>query len=69
MKLSDEKLIPNQPATIKIIPEKSDDLWLLYNLIVEDDVVSAVTTRKIQFSSDLTAKKKSRFKSSSKSKL
>nr|XP_004249791.1 protein PELOTA 1-like [Solanum lycopersicum] len=60
MKLSDEKLIPNQPATIKIIPEKSDDLWLLYNLIVEDDVVSAVTTRKIQFSSDLTAKKKSR---------
>ncbi|XP_069146181.1 protein PELOTA 1-like [Solanum lycopersicum] len=59
MKLSDEKLIPNQPATIKIIPEKSDDLWLLYNLIIEDDVVSTVTTRKIQFSSDLTAKKKS----------
>ncbi|KAG5583039.1 hypothetical protein H5410_053666 [Solanum commersonii] len=39
MKLSGEKLVPNQPGTITIIPEKTDDFWLLFNLIANDDVI------------------------------
>ncbi|KAH0723379.1 hypothetical protein KY285_005933 [Solanum tuberosum] len=65
MKLSGEKLVPNQPGTITIIPEKPNDLWLLFNLIANDDVVSATTTRKIQFSSHSTKNRKIQFSSDS----
>ncbi|XP_055808341.1 protein PELOTA 1-like [Solanum dulcamara] len=57
MKVSGEKLVPNQSGTITIIPEKSDDLWVLFNLIANGDVVSAPTTRKIQSCSESTNKK------------
>ncbi|XP_060178323.1 protein PELOTA 1-like [Lycium barbarum] len=57
MKLLGKKLLPNQPGTITIIPEKPDDLWLLFNLITKGDIISTSTTRKIQNSSDSTNKK------------
>ncbi|XP_059295325.1 protein PELOTA 1-like [Lycium ferocissimum] len=57
MKLLGKKLLPNQPGTIAIIPEKPDDLWLLFNLITKGDIISTSTTRKIQNSSDSTNKK------------
>lgn len=57
MKLLGQKLVPNQPGTITIIPEKPDDLWLLFNLMANGDIVSAPTTRKILNSSDSTNKK------------
>lgn len=48
MKLTEqEKLVINQPATVKIFPEEQDDLWLLYNLISSTDTISAETTRKV----------------------
>ncbi|KAH0720959.1 hypothetical protein KY284_005989 [Solanum tuberosum] len=65
MKFSGGKLVPNQPGTITIIPEKPNDLWLLFNLIGNDDVVSATTTRKIQFSSHSTKNRKIQFSSDS----
>lgn len=41
------KLQTNQPGTVKIIPEEQDDLWILSNLILPNDVVSAETSRKV----------------------
>ncbi|XP_009623195.1 protein PELOTA 1-like [Nicotiana tomentosiformis] len=52
MKLLGQKLVPNQPGTTTIIPEQPDDLWFLYNLIANGDIISAPTTRKIQTCSD-----------------
>ncbi|KAJ8570656.1 hypothetical protein K7X08_037628 [Anisodus acutangulus] len=57
MKVLGQKLVTNQPGTITIVPEKPDDLWLLFNLIAKGDVVSTTTSRKIQKSSDSTNKK------------
>ncbi|CAN4118875.1 unnamed protein product [Withania somnifera] len=57
MKLLDQKLIPNQPGTITIIPENPNDLWFLFNFIVNGDVISALTTRKIQNPSNSANKK------------
>ncbi|KAJ8754141.1 hypothetical protein K2173_002040 [Erythroxylum novogranatense] len=47
MKLTEEQISPNQPGTVKIIPEEPDDLWLIHNLIKPRDVVAAETTRKV----------------------
>ncbi|XP_049342646.1 protein PELOTA 1-like [Solanum verrucosum] len=55
----------NSTSTITIIPEKPNDLWLLFNLIANDDVVFATTTRKIQFSSHSTKNRKIQFSSDS----
>jgi len=34
---------------VKIVPETTDDLWLLYNIISEGDIVIAKTSREIKF--------------------
>ncbi|KAM3340054.1 protein PELOTA 1-like [Capsicum galapagoense] len=64
MKFSGEKLIPHKPGTITIIPEKPRDIWLLFNLIVNGDIIFSSTTRKIQNSPD-----SSRMKNNSRIKL
>ncbi|KAE9585421.1 hypothetical protein Lal_00018226 [Lupinus albus] len=63
MKLLDkEDLVVNQTGTAKIIPEESDDLWVLYNLISQNDVVSAETTRKVHLESSNKSTTASRVK-------
>ncbi|KAK4281578.1 hypothetical protein QN277_013051 [Acacia crassicarpa] len=51
MKLLDKNLALNQPGTVKIIPEEPDDLWVVYNLIANGDIVTADTTRKVHLES------------------
>lgn len=51
MKVVDKNLTLNQPGTVKIIPEESDDLWALYNLIAAGDTITADTTRKVHLES------------------
>ena len=34
---------------VKIVPETTDDLWLLYNIISEGDMVIAKTSREVKF--------------------
>ncbi|XP_054817098.1 protein PELOTA 1-like [Prosopis cineraria] len=51
MKVLDKNLALNQPGTVKIIPEEPDDLWVVYNLIANGDVVTADTTRKVHLES------------------
>ncbi|CAL0326770.1 unnamed protein product [Lupinus luteus] len=63
MKLLDkEDLVVNQTGTAKIIPEEPDDLWLLYNIISQNDVVSAETTRKVHLESSNKSTTASRVK-------
>ncbi|KAA8516621.1 hypothetical protein F0562_016873 [Nyssa sinensis] len=57
MKLLGKRISLNQPGTVKIIPEESDDLWLVYNLISTGDVIATVTTRKVHQNSDSGASK------------
>ncbi|OIW11318.1 hypothetical protein TanjilG_20467 [Lupinus angustifolius] len=57
-----EDLVANQTGTAKIIPEESDDLWLLYNIISQNDVVSAETTRKVHLESSNKSTTASRVK-------
>ncbi|GMH12202.1 hypothetical protein Nepgr_014043 [Nepenthes gracilis] len=53
-----EKLLVNQPGTVKIIPEERDDFWLLHKLIAPNDHVAAETSRKIHQSTGSGAAKK-----------
>ncbi|XP_027349172.1 protein PELOTA 1-like [Abrus precatorius] len=55
MKLLQKDFAANQSGTAKIMPEEPDDVWLLYNLILPGDVVSADTTRKVRLESTKTA--------------
>ncbi|ADG13517.1 mRNA surveillance protein pelota [Methanocaldococcus infernus] len=50
MKIVEE--IP-QKNIIKIMPENLDDLWVLYNIIEEDDVIYALTERRVQDKGDM----------------
>ncbi|KAL5998546.1 hypothetical protein ACLOJK_009489 [Asimina triloba] len=47
MKIVKKDLIPDGPGSVKMIPEESDDLWHVYNLVSPGDSVFAVTVRKI----------------------
>ncbi|TKY62069.1 PELOTA 1 [Spatholobus suberectus] len=51
MKLLEKDFAVNQTGTAKIVAEEPDDVWLLYNLILPGDVVSADTTRKVHLES------------------
>ncbi|KAK7245026.1 hypothetical protein RIF29_39856 [Crotalaria pallida] len=63
MKLLDKiDLVVNQTGTVKIVPQESDDLWLLYNLITPGDVVSSETTRKVHLESSNKSTPASRVK-------
>ncbi|KCZ73823.1 hypothetical protein H311_05217, partial [Anncaliia algerae PRA109] len=37
----------NQLESIEVIPESSDDIYMLYNLIDKNDTIRSLTTRKI----------------------
>lgn len=39
--------MPRGPGSVKIVPDDTDDLWTLYNLIAEGDSVLSVTVRKV----------------------
>ncbi|KAL1362965.1 hypothetical protein AAHE18_03G117500 [Arachis hypogaea] len=47
MKLKEKDLAVNQMGRVTIIPEESDDLWILYNIINPGDYVTADTSRKV----------------------
>eukprot|EP00262_Sarcandra_glabra_P004307 TRINITY_DN1525_c0_g3_i1.p1 TRINITY_DN1525_c0_g3~~TRINITY_DN1525_c0_g3_i1.p1 ORF type:complete len:379 (-),score=71.43 TRINITY_DN1525_c0_g3_i1:218-1354(-) len=47
MKLVRKNVVPNEPGSVKLIPEEPDDLWVIYNLISQGDSVMAVTVRKV----------------------
>lgn len=51
MKLLEKDFTVNQTGSAKIVAEEPDDVWLLYNLILPGDVVSADTTRKVHLES------------------
>lgn len=48
MKLLKRSVTKNGPGDVKIVPEKEDDLWVIYNLIAEGDKITASTSRKVQ---------------------
>ncbi|KAL4193660.1 hypothetical protein AMTRI_Chr06g177870 [Amborella trichopoda] len=48
MRLIHKNLIPNGAGSAKMIPEDTDELWQVYNLISKGDRVRAVTVRKVQ---------------------
>ncbi|XLS50491.1 hypothetical protein HN51_011168 [Arachis hypogaea] len=47
MKLKEKDFAVNQMGRVTIIPEESDDLWILYNIINSGDYVMADTSRKV----------------------
>ncbi|XLS50489.1 hypothetical protein HN51_011166 [Arachis hypogaea] len=47
MKLKEKDFAVNQMGRVTIIPEESDDLWILYNIINPDDYVTIDTSRKV----------------------
>ncbi|KAL4327970.1 hypothetical protein HN51_035226 [Arachis hypogaea] len=47
MKLKEKDFTVNQMGRVTIIPEESDDLWILYNIINPGDYVTADTSRKV----------------------
>ncbi|KAL2345147.1 hypothetical protein Fmac_006432 [Flemingia macrophylla] len=51
MKLLEKDFAVNQTGSAKIVAEEPDDVWVLYNLILPGDVVSADTSRKIHLDS------------------
>ncbi|QCD97989.1 protein pelota [Vigna unguiculata] len=55
MKILHKDFALNQTGTAKLMAEEPDDVWVLYNLILPGDVVSADTTRKVHH--DSSAKK------------
>eukprot|EP01018_Ginkgo_biloba_P006367 Gb_14055 [translate_table: standard] len=48
MKLVHKDIIPQGPGSVKMVPEESDDLWHVYNLVSKGDRVFSVTVRKVQ---------------------
>ncbi|KAL1293157.1 hypothetical protein HN51_053783 [Arachis hypogaea] len=47
MKLKEKEFAVNQMGRVIIIPEESDDLWILYNIINPGDYVTSDTSRKV----------------------
>ncbi|KAL4398193.1 hypothetical protein AHAS_Ahas01G0267400 [Arachis hypogaea] len=47
MKLKEKDFAVNQIGRVIIVPEKSDDLWILYNIINPGDYVTVDTSRKV----------------------
>ncbi|KAI9072493.1 hypothetical protein K1719_045540 [Acacia pycnantha] len=45
---------PNEPGTVEISPQEADDLWVVYNLIADRDIITAITTRQVHL--DFSAK-------------
>jgi protein pelota len=48
MKLVRKDIDKTKSGTVKLVPENSDDMWELYNLITAGDFVRASTIRKVQ---------------------
>eukprot|EP00871_Galdieria_phlegrea_P004097 jgi/Galph1/4689/GphlegSOOS_G3330.1 len=48
MKLLRKDIDRELSGTIKIVPENSDDMWQLYNLVIPGDFVRSSTVRKVQ---------------------
>ncbi|RWR74541.1 protein PELOTA 1 isoform X1 [Cinnamomum micranthum f. kanehirae] len=47
MKIVHRDLVPHGPGRVKLLPEESEDLWHLYNLIAKGDTVKSQTVRKV----------------------
>ncbi|KAL1225763.1 Protein PELOTA 1 [Cardamine amara subsp. amara] len=47
MKIIRKNYFRNGPGSVKMVPEDTDDLWYIYNLITPGDSVMAMTCRKI----------------------
>lgn len=48
MKLLHQQLERNGIGTVKLIPEDSNDMWTIYNLVNIDDTIQSSTLRKVQ---------------------
>jgi protein pelota len=46
--LKREIIAKNGYGTVKLLGEEAEDMWHLYNLITEDDVITASTTRNVR---------------------
>ncbi|CAJ1890196.1 unnamed protein product [Sphenostylis stenocarpa] len=62
MKILEKDFALNQTGTAKLMAEEPDDVWVLYNLILPGDVVSADTTRKVYLDSSTKKNNASRVK-------
>ncbi|KAL9332027.1 hypothetical protein ACSQ67_001637 [Phaseolus vulgaris] len=62
MKILHKDFALNQAGTVKLTAEEPDDVWVLYNLILPGDVVSADTTRKVHLDSSSKKNTASRIK-------
>ncbi|KAK4281579.1 hypothetical protein QN277_013052 [Acacia crassicarpa] len=58
MKLLNKNFEPNEPGSVEIIPQEPDDLWMVYNLIANGDIVTANTTRKVYLGLSSSTKSK-----------
>ncbi|ENN95987.1 cell division protein pelota PelA [Methanocaldococcus villosus KIN24-T80] len=47
------KIVEEEKDYIKLMPENLDDLWVLYNVIDEGDVIFALTERRVQDKGDM----------------
>ncbi|KAF3791740.1 PELOTA 1 protein [Nymphaea thermarum] len=48
MRIVRKSVVPNGSGSIKIVPEETDDLWHVYNIVSVGDKVLADTVRKVQ---------------------
>nr|CAG4640906.1 EOG090X07BV [Eulimnadia texana] len=60
MKLVHKNIEKDRTGTVALIPEDAEDMWHIYNLISEGDVVRASTIRKVQTESSTGSSSSSR---------
>ena len=55
MKILDESFTKGGSGHVRVVPDTSEDMWQLFNLLRADDHVEAVTFRKVSRSAGGTA--------------
>ncbi|KAL5718780.1 CDP-diacylglycerol--glycerol-3-phosphate 3-phosphatidyltransferase [Ranunculus cassubicifolius] len=54
--------LKDRDGRVKLMPEESEDLWIIYNLVCKGDTVKSFTTRKVPVETDARAREGERVK-------
>jgi len=57
MKLEWNKTSTNGAGSVKLVPEKEEDMWHMYNLMAKGGLVSRITMRKVMHEMALRGRK------------